>query len=427
MTTNTHTSAKLPEKDRIVLRRLAGRCREIVESDRNQSLLARWANLNDLKHEGPPLLLVSPEGAWREIIPRFPVECESDQGRAWEQQLRQLLYRHDVIEDDSAFDGVFNVVADVTTSDLGVPFQQTRSGDATGACHIDAVLDNLESDLERLTFRRITFDRKATEMRVALAVDTFGDLLSVTTQTDYWWTCGLTLTAIHLIGLETLMLAMYDNPRGLHRLMRLLSDEMLNFITCFEREGLLALNAGANYIGSGNLGFTSALPAAGSESADPVRLNQCWGFAESQETVGVSPEMFGEFVYPYQRPLLETFGLTYYGCCEACESRWLYIKKTPNLRCVSVAPWSNQQVSADQLGRDYVYCRKPNPSAVSVGFNEAEIRREFAETLTYAGTLNTVVVLKDTHTVEHQPERFANWVTIGRETFGGDRSGGYEQ
>ncbi len=150
----------------------------------------------------------------------------------------------------------------------------------------------------------------------------------------------------------------------------------------------------------------------------PAKLKQMWGFAESQETVGVSPDMFGKFIYPYQKPLQETFGLNYYGCCEASEGRWQYISQTPNLRAISVAPWSDQAKCAELFGRNYVYCRKPNPAPVCVNFNENEIRKEFKETLLHAGELNTAMILKDTHTVENEPQRFARWVAIGREVLG---------
>ena len=75
----------------------------------------------------------------------------------------------------------------------------------------------------------------------------------------------------------------------------------------------------------------------------------------------------------------------------------------------------NDANDPENFGRDYVYCRKPNPSPVCMNFNEAEIRKEFQETQLHAGDLNTAMILKDTHTVENAPDRFARWVEIGRE------------
>ncbi|MBL7077161.1 MAG: hypothetical protein ISS31_06805 [Kiritimatiellae bacterium] len=404
------------QNDTNVLRTLAARCREIADSEANLTLKQRWTNLNDLKQSGPPLLLTSPEGSWREIIPTFPVECENEQARAWERGLHQRIYQHDIIKDDAAFDPVFTVGRAIQVGDFGIPFNQSRSGEAQGAYHDEPVLTNLDGDLDKLHFRTITVDRAKSQEAFGLASETFGDLLDIQFQPTFWWTCGLTWTAIKLWGLESLMISMYDNPEGLHRLMKFLSDDMLNFITFFEKEELLGYNANGG-VGSGGLGFTTALPSRDRPAEGPVRLNQLWGFAESQETVGVSPDMFGEFIYPYQKPLQATFGLNYYGCCEASEGRWKFIRQTPNLRAISVAPWSDQAVCADLFGRDYVYCRKPNPSPVCMNFNEDEIRKEFKETLTHAGDLNTVMILKDTHTVENEPDRFARWVEIGREEF----------
>ena len=56
------------------------------------------------------------------------------------------------------------------------------------------------------------------------------------------------------------MLSMYDNPDGLHRLMRFLCDDHLAFARWLEREGLLSLNNANDYIGSGSMGYSNALP-----------------------------------------------------------------------------------------------------------------------------------------------------------------------
>ncbi len=405
---------KLSKSDTGVIRSLASRCREIADSELNLTRKQQWTDLNDLKHAGPPLLLVSPEGAWKEIFTGFPVECQNETARIWEQSLRSRIYQHDVIQDDTAFDPVFRISWKTNIGDYGIPFKQSRSEQADGAYHNDPVLQNLDSDLDKLHFRAVTVSRDESVRNFDLAGDTFGDILEVRCQPTSWWTCGLTASAIKLLGLENFMLAMYDDPEGLHRLMKFLSDDMLNLIAFFEREELLDYNAGANHVGSGGLGCTTQLPSRDRPGNGPVKLNQLWGFAESQETVGVSPEMFGEFVYPYQQPLLERFGLNYYGCCEAVENRWNCIKRIPNLRAVSVAPWSNLARCAELLGRNFVYCRKPNPSPVCMGFNETEIKREFEETCAQAGALNTAIILKDTHTIENHPERFARWVQMGR-------------
>jgi hypothetical protein len=127
--------------------------------------------------------------------------------------------------------------------------------------------------------------------------------------------------------------------------------------------------------------------------------------------------MFAEFILPYQAPIARRFGLLYYGCCEALERRFHAVRDAmPNLRKVSVAPWADPETMAAKLGRNFVYCRKPNPTLVCApGFDEAAIREDLRRTLRAAGTLNLEIILKDTHTIHGDVRRIPRWVEIARE------------
>jgi hypothetical protein len=209
---------------------------------------------------------------------------------------------------------------------------------------------------------------------------------------------------------------MYDQPDGLHELMAFLRDDHLNTLDWFEQNGLLTSNNEDDYISSGSRGYTDLLPQKDWASGTPARLKDMWALSESQETVGVSPELFNEFVFQYQLPVISKFGFACYGCCEPLDSRWHIIKQIPNLRRVSVSPWSNVRVMAENLGKNYVFSRKPNPSLVSTGkFDEDAIRQNLRETLEATKGLNVEIVLKDVHTVNNEPGRLCRWVGIARE------------
>jgi hypothetical protein len=147
-----------------------------------------------------------------------------------------------------------------------------------------------------------------------------------------------------------------------------------------------------------------------------VRQRDLWVLLESQETVGVSPEHFEEFVFPYQLSIAEQFGRVYYGCCEPVNNRWHILKRLPNLARVSVSPWADQRFMAEALGRDYVFSRKPNPTLISTGrFNEDAIRADLRQTLGVAGDCRLEIIMKDVHTLNNEPARLARWVEIARE------------
>ena len=396
--------------DRDILRSLAGRVRELAELPVMAERRQLWADHNALRPTRP-LLLVSPEGSWAEIIPEAQLQCTDQLLRSWEWSLRSRIYQAEQIQDDSFVEPSFDLGWQIQIGDYGVAIPYTH-GTNRGSYVWEAPLKDLTRDLDQLHYRELSVDRAATQRNLAHAAEVFGDLLPVRLQWQPWWTVGLTWEAVKLIGVEEMMLEMYDHPAELHRLMAFLRDEMLHFIGWFEREGLLTPNNTGVNCGSGGLAVADELQP----SATATRLRDCWGFAESQETVGVSPQMFGEFILPYQVPLLERFGLNYYGCCEDLAQRLdLLRQQVPRLRRISVAPKADQEAIAGQLAGQYVFCRKADPVPVCVEFNEPNIRADVRRTLQVAHGQPLELILKDTHTVQHEPARLSRWVAIARE------------
>ena len=220
---------------------------------------------------------------------------------------------------------------------------------------------------------------------------------------------------IKLRGLENLMVDMYDNPDVVHRLMAILRDGNMHRLDWLESEGLLPLNTGGTYVGSGGFGWTTQLPAPGFDP-DRVRTIDMWGFAESQETVGVGPSMFAEFIAPYQQPLLERFGLNCYGCCEPLDRRWDVVRRFPRLRRVSVSAWADLEVMSEYLGREYIMSIKPSPTLLAQPqMNEEAVRDDLRRTLRITRHNVVEIIMKDNHTLGGNPRNAARWVEIARE------------
>jgi hypothetical protein len=400
-------------RDREILRKLAGRVREIAELPEQKVRKQRWYRHNGLKPERP-MILCFPEGAWLELIPERVLECEDAKMRGWELCLRRKIYWWEQIRDDHALEPWFDHGWAVEVGDYGVEVPHTHGADR-GSYVWEHPIKDLDRDFAKLKFRSLRVDREATRRELDQAGDIFGDLLPSRIRSDYWWTMGLTIDAIRLVGLENLMLYMCDQPEGLHRLMAWLRDEHMHYIQWFEKEGLLSLSNETDYTGSGGVGYTDELPRTDWKPGMPVRLIDKWGFAESQETVGVSPDMFHEFIFPYQLPLLKKFGLNCYGCCEAVHQRLNDILKIPRLRRVSVAPWADQEIMAERLGRKCIFSRKPNPAQICVSFDETAIRRDLRATLEIAGQGVLEIIMKDTHTVQNDATRIIRWVRMALE------------
>jgi len=389
----------------------------------NRERRAAWL-AHDAGTGGRPMILAEWGGIGDERKPfddPHGLRCTDEWARSIEAQLRGDVLRFERLKDDHVVEPCFNLNWQVSTGDYGVQ-KKTHTADNNGhlgAVHWDPALADLDADFGKLTPRTFQVDREATLGDQAAIDAVIGDICPVRIRGSFYWTMGMTIVAIDLIGLENLMLAMYDNPAGLHRLMAFLRDDHLAFARWLEREGLLSLNNENDYIGSGSEGYSRALPQAGWKPGAPVRLKDCWVLSESQETVGVGPELFEAFIFPYQRDIVQEFGRCYYGCCEPVNNRWHVLKRLPNLARVSVSPWADQAFMAEACGTEVVFSRKPNPAQISTSvFDERAIRVDLRTTRDAARNCRLEIIMKDVHTLHNDPGRLARWVELAREECG---------
>jgi hypothetical protein len=405
------TDLTITQTDREVLRRLAGEVAALAARPIEDAKRDLWYRHNALEATRP-VIFCDPENGWNEIITAADLACEGELARQWELSLRKEIFWSVEMRDDRVIEPFFDVPYIHTISDWGL--RGTKVGGLDGGAFRWASPIKSEADLDQLRFPHITVDHEATQRLAELAESIFGDRLTVRIKLSWWWTLGLTQTLIELRGLDQFMYDLADNPDLAHRLMAFLRDGTMAMLDYLEENSLLSLNNGGTYVGSGGFGWTRELPQP--DYVGRVRLCDMWGFAESQETVGISPAMFAEFVLPYQLPMLERFGLNCYGCCEPLDKRWHVVKQVPRLRRVSVSPWSDRAKMADMLGDRFIYSMKPNPADLArPTFDEKDIRAKLREALRVTRDCRVEVIMKDNHTINHDPRRVIRWVQIARE------------
>lgn len=212
------------------------------------------------------------------------------------------------------------------------------------------------------------------------------------------------------------MYDMIDRPGFVHQVMSFLEEGHQKWINQLVDLNLLSLNNDNTYQGTGGNGYTTDLPAAG---FDPqrVRTIDMWASSESQEFQIVSPKMHAEFALQYEKRLLARFGLNAYGCCEDLSDKLDDIFTIPNIRRISISPFADVDACALKLKGDYIFSWKPHPAHLVGDFDESRIRSYLQHTLELARDYGNVleIILKDTHTCEHHPERFNRWTRICRE------------
>jgi hypothetical protein len=398
--------------DRDVLRALAEQVAEIAGSPRMAETRRLWKQVNSFE-PARPVIFCDPENGWNEIITESQMQCTGKLARRWEMDLRKEIFWGTEMGDDKPVEPTFDVPYTVSPDDWGLQAEYHRT-DPAGSCVWDAPVKDYAADLPKLHSPTFEIDWETTDGTLALADDVLGQILPVRRKGNWWWSLGLTWTAVTLRGLNNLLFDLADHPDELKLLLDIISQGHLDKLDYLEANNLLTLNNDGTYVGSGGFGFTDELPQP--DFAGRVRCVDMWGFTESQETVSVSPAMYEEFIFPREKPIMERFGLTCYGCCEPVHGRWHVIRRHPNLRRVSCSPWADLEKMAEYLEDKYIMSIKPNPAAIATPqIDEDAIRRDVRATLDATAGCIVELIMKDNHTLGNRPENAVRWCQIARE------------
>jgi hypothetical protein len=220
-----------------------------------------------------------------------------------------------------------------------------------------------------------------------------------------------------LMAMENMFIAMCDEAELFHRMMEMYTTDALGLIDEMEKDGVLLPTVGDLNLPQGTYCFTGDLPSTGTG----LRADQVWGYLDSQETSGVSPDMFHEFVYPYYKRIADRVGLLSYGCCEGVHPLWeKSVSRFTNLRKVSISPWCDEEYMGDALqDRKVVFLRKPSPNWIGVDryMDEDAVRAAMAKTVAAAKGVTLEVSQRDVYTVHGDTGKVARYVELIREAF----------
>jgi len=406
-------------KDRRIVRDLAQRVVELAAEPCQQAKLAEWRRHNSLK-PGRPLVLQAPEGVWDEFVPADSLQCEDDLCRSIEHGLRYTLYSAEHFRDDrpvtaDAYSPLF-----ISYHGWKIHTHATGNPDTPGihgAVRYDPVFGPEDDIDELLPMQTVEIDWERSERRYQQMTDVVGDVLTVSKRGHSGsWFAAMDLL-IQWRGLENVMFDMIDRPEWVHRVMDRMTANEINLVRQLDEANALSLNNDNCGVGSGGLGATDELPAAGFDG-EHVRPIDMWGHATTQIFSEVSPAMHDEFAIQYEARFLELFGLNCYGCCEPLHKKVHLVHKLPRVRRVSMSPWVEPVEGAENVGGDMIYSSKPNPAYLASGMWDIQpCRKEMIATLEAckANGCITEFIMKDTHTCCGEPNRYDEWTDMAME------------
>lgn len=401
--------------DRTILRGLAQKQLEYANSSRNEEILRKWDALAHGRRETPTVRLLFSNFTHEVIAPRL--QCEGETARKIEWSLLSTLVGRELFDDDTPVSPTFEVHWDTWVSPFGTQPQFTRaSGEHAMGFHIDPVVEDLQKDFAKLEGGHFGVSRQNTLERIAVAEDLFGDILPARMAMGSLPGC-ITNPLVSLMGMENYYCAMYDYPELLHQAMDMATKVYEAYYDFLENEELLMPTYGISPVAQESFAFNSELP-----EQNVTKTTQCWGFLESQETTAVSPDTFGEFVFPYQDRLAKRFGLLSYGCCERVDAIWPgYLSKWKNLRKLSVSPFNNEaQVGEYLRGTSVVYYSKPRAEFVTNPgpMDEDALRKYFKGVCEAAIGCLFEMAQREVGTIFGDYQRGKRYVQIARECIG---------
>jgi len=407
----------ISQKDREILRGLAAHQLELANAPSMQAKIKDWQALNNFRMRRPMVYLEM--GTFQnEVIPKR-MRCEGEDARGIEWSIYENTLQSELFDDDYVVPDYFPMGWHVGFNLFGMDSKREHAHAADGAATLGHQfvhsIDDLEEDWDKLGHSTWSVNREETLKWKAFVEEIIGDILPVKMVGRGLYSVP-TQKIVHIMGMESMFVNMMDYPELFGQMMQRAADETVAYFRFLEAEKLLLPTSHQEHVGQGTYCFTEDLPSE--VPAGGLKTKDVWGFMDSQETVGLNPDLYGELVWPYYKQIASEYGHFSYGCCEPVNTIWKYLSEMDNLRKVSISPWCDQTFMGEALrGRRTVFHRKPSPNylGVDVNLDEDAFRKHIMETVTAAKGCTLEITQRDVYTIHNNEAKARRYVEIIRE------------
>ena len=395
-----------------MIRELAKRYAEIAALPHQEETIDGWRRLNGLQATRPMVRI--DQLPWEELPwGEDQMVNQSGMARQLERRLRMTLYAWDHFKADMVILPYIGISKTVRHDRLGPDAEVERKGLSQ---HFAEQLKTIE-EVEALQTPVTEVDPEDDEHRLAEANELLDGIVPARL-TGVGRHSGLWDLISTKISPERMLYDLIDRPEYVEVLINKFIEMENGILDQYEKHGLLeAAPPQIHCTGA----FVDDLPSMDYDGVH-AKAKDTWTFSMAQMFSEVSPGMDEEYNLLPMKPLLERYGLVYYGCCEPLHHKIDIVRHIKNVRKISVSPWAKKEIAAEAIHGDYVFSAKPNPSHVAMGaFDEDLVRKDLQETVDVCRKHNTPceLILKDVSTVCNDPQRLTRWEKIAMEVVKG--------
>jgi len=248
----------ISQRDREILRQRAQLQVEYANAPENEVILKKWYAQAAGRRESPPVRLLFSNFRHEVITPRL--QCEGEQARGIESHLLSTLVGRELFGDDTPISPTFDISWQAWVQPFGIAAKRTRAGGPNAqGFHIDPVITDLAAEVDKLRGGSFGVHREATMQQREMLEALFGDILPVRMVMG----ClpgALTNPLVHLMGMESYYIAMFDCPDAVHEAMEMGARVYEQYYDFLEAEQLLLPTNGLSPNGAETFAFTDELP-----------------------------------------------------------------------------------------------------------------------------------------------------------------------
>lgn len=307
----------------------------------------------------------------------FDVEPEV----AIEFQLKQKLFHHRNIPDDTV------IIPDITTLPTWMPtitpFGSKYSYDfATGSWKLPSLIEKKE-DLDKLSLTSFNKEKYWGEKERSLKK--FNEILDGEIPVRYsipeenaWF--GPFACAQNIYGMTNTLMALAEDPPFIHRLMEFITQSRLKY----EEEKAKVLGTKLIFLGL---------------TEDEVDCNM------------LSPEMYQEFIFPYECRIAEKFKKVYYHSCGNLTPILDIVTTLPNLWKLHISSWTDLEVAVQKIPKEIIL-EKHLLATDIFQTTCGEMEKKIREITSLAK--NRSIEIHVSSIMEGKTEKISTWLSIAR-------------